>query len=243
MMKGLTLKQVEQTRLAILNRVLEKQVAVKEAAQLLGLSERYTWRMLAAYRKDGAPAIAHGNLGREPANGTPKNISQRLMFLARTSYAGFNHSHLTVMLTEQEGITLSRSTGRGPWLTLLLTVDDATGTVPYALFREQEDTGGYFMLIEGIIRRFGIPMAVYTDRHSVFKSSWTPLGNESQHNRLTHFSRAMKEMGITRLDLMDFSGCLVLPIPPLLQRPVKYDSPRAGTIINTATAIPALFRM
>ena len=26
---------------------------------------------------------------------------------------------------------------RGPWLTLLLVVDDATGTVPYALFQEQ----------------------------------------------------------------------------------------------------------
>jgi hypothetical protein len=30
----------------------------------------------------------------------------------------------------------------GPWLTLLLVVDDATGTVPYALFRELEDTQG-----------------------------------------------------------------------------------------------------
>lgn len=244
-MKGLTLNQVEQARLAILNRVLEKQVTMKEAAHLLGLSERHTWRMLAAYRKDGAPAIAHGNRGRAPANGTPKNISEKVVFLARTSYAGFNHTHLTEMLTEQEGITLSRSTvrsillknglkshrhrrpplyrcrrprmshegmliqmdgsyhdwleGRGPWLTLLLAVDDATGTVPYALFREQEDTSGYFMLIEGIIRRFGIPMAVYTDRHSVFKSTWTPPGDESQHKRLTQFTRAMKELGITMI--------------------------------------------
>jgi len=31
---------------------------------------------------------------------------------------------------------------RGPWLTLLLAVDDATGTAPYALFREQEDIQG-----------------------------------------------------------------------------------------------------
>jgi len=241
MKKGLTLNQVEQARLAMLNRVLEKQVTVKEAGRLLGLSERHTWRMVAAYRKNGASAIAHGNRGRAPANGTPKNTSERVVFLANTSYAGFNHTHLTEMLTEKEGITLSRSAvrsillknglksnrhrrppvyrcrrprmshegmliqmdgsyhdwleGRGPWLTLLLAVDDATGTVPYALFREQEDTNGYFMLIEGIIRRFGIPMAAYTDRHSVFKSTWEPPGN----NRLTQFTRAMKELGVTMI--------------------------------------------
>lgn len=241
MMKGLTLNQIEQARLAILNQVLEKQATVNEAAQVLGLSERHTWRILAAYRKEGASAIAHGNRGRAPANSTPIDIGKKVVFLARTSYAGFNHTHLTEMLTEKEGITLSRSAvrsillknglksnrhrrppvyrcrrprmshegmliqmdgsyhdwleGRGPWLTLLLAVDDATGTVPYALFREREDTNGYFILIEGIIRRFGIPMAVYTDRHSVFKSTWEPPGN----NRLTQFTRAMKELGITMI--------------------------------------------
>jgi hypothetical protein len=42
---------------------------------------------------------------------------------------------------------------------------------------------------------------------------------------------------------MDFSSGLVLPVPSLLQRPVKCDSPGTGTIINTATAIPAFFGM
>ena len=56
----------------------------------------------------------------------------------------------------------------GPWLTLLLAVDDATGTVPYALFREQEDTEGYFRLMKGIIQRRGIPLALYSDRYFVF---------------------------------------------------------------------------
>jgi len=58
---------------------------------------------------------------------------------------------------------------RGPWFTLLLAVDDATGNVPYALFREQEDTEGYFRLMMGIIQRWGIPLALYSDRHIVFR--------------------------------------------------------------------------
>ncbi|MFH1140266.1 MAG: integrase, partial [Chloroflexota bacterium] len=65
----------------------------------------------------------------------------------------------------------------GPWLTLLLAVDDATGTVPYALFREQEDTEGYFRLMKGIIERRGIPLALYSDRYFVFCHS--KPGNET----------------------------------------------------------------
>src|SRR2546426_371802 len=34
-----------------------------------------------------------------------------------------------------------------PYLTLLGAIDDATGTVPWALFREQEDAQGYLELL------------------------------------------------------------------------------------------------
>ena len=57
-MKGLTLSQKEQARLETLNRVLAGYLRVSEAALVLGVSERHTWRMLAAYRKDGAAAVA-----------------------------------------------------------------------------------------------------------------------------------------------------------------------------------------
>ena len=42
---------------------------------------------------------------------------------------------------------------RGPRFTLLLAVDDATGTVPHALFSWEEDTRGYFLLMEELVRR------------------------------------------------------------------------------------------
>jgi hypothetical protein len=49
-------------------------------------------------------------------------------------------------------------------------VDDATGTVPYALFRQGEDTYGYFLLLQGLIQGRGIPVALYSDRHGVFRT-------------------------------------------------------------------------
>jgi len=55
-MKGLTLTQREQTRLQVLNQLVGHQMTAPEAAVVLGLSERHTWRMLAAYREEGAAA-------------------------------------------------------------------------------------------------------------------------------------------------------------------------------------------
>jgi len=241
-MKGLTLTTGEQTRLQILNWVLERHWPMREAAKVMGVSERHGWRILAAYRKEGAAALAHGNRGRAPANVTPLAIRQQVVTMAKERYSGINHTHLAELLAEREGITLSRSTlrrilaeagmssprrsrsprhryrrqrmpqegmllqldgsrhrwleNRGPWLTLLLAVDDATGTVPYALFREQEDTLGYFELLKVIINRYGIPLGVYTDRDSIFHVARSPSNGAGP---LTQFGRALRELGVTHV--------------------------------------------
>ena len=111
-MKGLTLNQKEQARLETLNRVLEGQLRVNEAAVVLGVSERHAWRILAAYRREGAAAVAHGNRGRRPANATAEDVRRQVIELARTRYVGVNHTHLTELLAEREGLILGRSTVR-----------------------------------------------------------------------------------------------------------------------------------
>ena len=80
----------------------------------------------------------------------------------------------------------------GPQFALLFAVDDATGSVVNALFCEQEDSLSYFRLLEGLIQRRGVPLALYTDRHPVFKhrSEYQPSGTSTQ------FGRAMEELGI-----------------------------------------------
>ncbi len=50
-MKGLTLTTKEQTRIQVMNGVIEGKVTVASASGLMGVSERHTWRLLAAYRK------------------------------------------------------------------------------------------------------------------------------------------------------------------------------------------------
>jgi hypothetical protein len=104
------------------------------------------------------------------------------------------------MLLQVDGSRHDWLQGRGPYLTLVGAIDDATGTVPYALFREQEDAQGYFLLLRETIGAKGIPLALYSDRHSIFQVN--PKQPESLEEQLagerqpTQFGRALKELGI-----------------------------------------------
>ena len=180
----------EQKRLMVLNQVEVGEMRGGEAMGVLGLSLRHFRRLLAAYRKEGAAALAHGNRGRTPPNAVPAEVKQQIRYLAQSTYRGFNTQHLTEMMAQRDGVTVSRSTvrrillqvgigsprkrrppkhrsrrerysqqgmllqidgshhdwleGRGPYLSLLGAIDDATGEVPHAVFRYQEDSWGYF---------------------------------------------------------------------------------------------------
>ena len=76
----------------------------------MGVSTRHTRRILAAYRREGAAAIAHGNRGRRPANATAETMATHVVDLARTRYAGVNHTHLSELLRDREGIEIGRTT-------------------------------------------------------------------------------------------------------------------------------------
>ena len=111
-MEGLTLSQKEQARIQVLNKVLEKRLEVGEAAVIMNLSKRQAWRILAGYRKKGVAAVVHGNRGREPVNAIRKEVKECVKELAGGRYEKVNHSHLTELLAEREGISLCRSTVR-----------------------------------------------------------------------------------------------------------------------------------
>ena len=74
------------------------------------------------------------------------------------------------MLLQIDGSDHDWLEGRGPRLTLIAAIDDATNEVPYALFREQEDAAGYFLLVRQIAASHGLPVALYADRHAIFQS-------------------------------------------------------------------------
>ena len=237
------MNQQEQARIQVLNSVLEYQLPIAQAAEIMGVSERHTKRLLAAYRKGGPAALAHGNRGRRPHNAVPEAAAAAVVKLASNGYAGANHTHLTELLRERESIDLSRPTvrriltkagigsprsrrsqqhrfrrrrmpqegmlvqidgsyhpwleDRGPKLTLLIAVDDATDTVAQAVFRTGEDTRGYLVLLEGLVRQWGIPLSPLRPPRclQVQRPSEEPVPVETTHQ----FARVMRELGIQQI--------------------------------------------
>lgn len=238
--------QRAQQRLIVLNALERGEVRMADAAPLVGLSVRQLRRIRRAYRQRGAKALVHGNRGRPSPRRVPAAIQARVVRLARTTYAGVNHRHLTELLTERDDLPLSHVTvhrilraaglrsprrrrppkhrqrrermsragmlvqmdgshhpwlqDRGPTLVLLHAIDDATGTVLGAVFREREDAAGYLLLLRQIATSSGLPVAVYTDRHGIFKrAKRTPLTLEEQLRGgpdPTQVGRALTELGI-----------------------------------------------
>jgi transposase len=87
-----------------------------------------------------------------------------------------------------------------PPFSLLATVDDATSQVLAAVFREQEDSHGYFLLLQQLVSTHGCPVAVYHDRHSIFRpvNAKETLAEQLAGARSpTQFGRLLAELGIT----------------------------------------------
>jgi transposase len=104
------------------------------------------------------------------------------------------------MLLQIDGSRHDWLEGRGPYLSLVGGIDDATGLVPWATFHEQEDAQGYFELMRAVVRRHGIPLAVYADRHGIFfktKDKELTLDEALAGRREpTQFGRLLEELGV-----------------------------------------------
>ena len=87
---------------------------------------------------------------------------------------------------------------RGPWLCLIAAVDDATGHLPWAVLRPQEDAAGYFMLLEHLSHTHGLPLAIYADRHTIFQSPKKASVAEELAGKLhrSQFGRLLDELAI-----------------------------------------------
>ena len=111
-MENMTLTSKEQARLQVLNSLLAEHMTLDQAAELMGVTSRHTPRILAAYREEGAAAVAHGHRGRKPPNATPDAVVADVIRLVRTRYEGANHTHLSELVSEREGIDIGRTTLR-----------------------------------------------------------------------------------------------------------------------------------
>lgn len=88
MKEKVTLNKKEQKRIMVLNEIVAGKIKGKEAAVISGLSLRHIRRLLAAYRKEGAAALAHGNRGRKPHHALGDELIEQVIEPGQNKYAG-----------------------------------------------------------------------------------------------------------------------------------------------------------
>jgi transposase-like protein len=87
--------------------------------------------------------------------------------------------------------------GRGPWCVLMGYIDDATGKV-FGRFYDYEGTIPAMDSFKHYMKTHGLPMSVYLDKHTTYKST-AKASIEEQLNgseALSEFERALKELGV-----------------------------------------------
>ena len=87
-----------------------------------------------------------------------------------------------------------------PYATLVGVVDDATNKITGATFRAAEDAAGYFTAFAQMATAYGLPGALYSDRHGIFiveKNRAPTLAEQLTGRRsFTQVGRALDEAGI-----------------------------------------------
>ena len=82
--------------------------------------------------------------------------------------------------------------GRREKCCLLVFIDDATGKILQMRFEESETTKGYFKTMLSYVKEYGVPLALYSDKHGIFRIN----APETAHEGETQFKRAMDDLSV-----------------------------------------------
>jgi hypothetical protein len=105
------------------------------------------------------------------------------------------------MLLQIDGSPHDWLCGRGPKITLIGAIDDATHKIISLLFRPSEDQEGYLMLMRSIALEHGLPEAFYHDRHTILRSPKEATVEDELAGRepMSQLQRVMSALGIVSI--------------------------------------------
>ena len=102
----------ELTRLEVLRDLDQRRLSVKTAAQLLGLERRQVFRLVKAYRSEGATGLISKRRGRASNRRKPEEIRNKVLAIIRKQYWDFGPTLAAEKLREVHDIVLGRETLR-----------------------------------------------------------------------------------------------------------------------------------
>ena len=235
-------RQGELRRLHVIQKVLEKVLKQRGAAEILSLSGRQIRRIVKRIRSEGGRGVIHKSRGRRSNRRISDLTKEKVIKLYRAQYKDFGPTLASEKLLERDRIQISDETlrgwlveagdwqrirkkrkhrqwrerkphygemvqmdgshhewfeGRGPECVLMGYIDDATGEV-FGRFYGYEGTMPAMESFKLYIRKHGLPLKVYLDKHSTYKSTAKPSIEDELNDvePLSEFERALKELGV-----------------------------------------------
>jgi len=101
-------------------------------------------------------------------------------------------------MLQMDGSPFQWLKGHGSRLALLGAVDDATGKIVCLVLRPTEDQAGYLIMLRSVAKEFGLPMAIYHDRHTILRSPKQATLTEELAGQqpMSQIQRLLAELGI-----------------------------------------------
>lgn len=144
----LTMSQEELKRLHIILKAIDKRIRQREAAELLGLSQRQVRRVVKRVREAGDKGIVHRSRGKMSHRATAEALKKKILDLCKDRYAGCNPTFASEKLFERDKITISRETLRQWFITEGLAYEKRKAR-PHRQWRERKGYCGEMVQMDG----------------------------------------------------------------------------------------------
>jgi transposase len=108
----ITMSTKELTRLEVMQRLKEKRLTQKEAANLLGVSTRQVKRLWRRYKQGAAQGLLSQRRGKESNHRLDEEVTRRALDLIQAKYKGFGPTLAHEKLSEVHQIRISRESVR-----------------------------------------------------------------------------------------------------------------------------------
>ena len=146
---GVFMSKNDQVCLRVLEDFRFGKISRREAALLLGWSERAVTRRVAKIRAVGITGIKHGNCHRVAINRTEASKRDQMLALAKNVYFDFNMTHCLEMLKERHSLVTSYATFHGWCREAGIGKIKRRRTSKARVYRERMSCEGLLMQMDG----------------------------------------------------------------------------------------------
>lgn len=145
----LTMSNKEANRISVLDRLNQKEIKQKKAAEILGLSIRQVKRLIRKYRKTGVISLVHGNRGKIGNHAVDQKVIDNVLEIIKTKYFGFGPTLAHEKLSETNEISFGLETLRKAMISSGLWIKKAQRKIIVHQLRERRKSFGELVQIDG----------------------------------------------------------------------------------------------